>query len=47
MTSELIVTSNPHSLNRHLFVVDNYHLLKSLDTGCIDLNLHRPAIREE
>ncbi len=26
-----------HPLNRHLFVVDNYHLLKSLDTESIDL----------
>ena len=26
-----------HPLNRHLFIVDNYHLLKSLDTASIDL----------
>ncbi|MCQ3806615.1 MAG: DNA methyltransferase [Acidimicrobiaceae bacterium] len=26
-----------HPLNRHLFIVDNYHLLKSLDTESIDL----------
>lgn len=29
--------ATPHTLNRHLFIVDNYHLLKSLDTESIDL----------
>lgn len=28
---------NPVSLNRHLFIVDNYHLLKSMDSESIDL----------
>lgn len=30
-------SSVPHPLNRHLFVVDNYRLLKSMDTESIDL----------
>ncbi len=25
------------SLNRHLFIADNFHLLKALDTACVDL----------
>ena len=37
MTGDLIVIPNSHSLNRHLFIVDNYQLLKALDTECIDL----------
>ena len=30
-------TPNEHPLNRHLFIVDNYRLLRSLDTDTIDL----------
>ena len=37
MTSDLIVMPNSRSINRRLFIVDNYYLLRSLDTGCIDL----------
>ena len=37
MTSEMIIMPNSHSLNRHLFIVDNFHLLKALDSDCVDL----------
>ena len=31
-----------HPLNRHLVIVDNYHLLKSLDTASVDLTCTDP-----
>lgn len=37
MSHDADTQSTGHALNRHLFIVDNYHLLRSLDTGIIDL----------
>ena len=37
MTADQAAQQNSHPLNRHLFIVDNYQLLKSMDTGSIDL----------
>ena len=37
MSNDADTQSTGHPLNRHLFIVDNYRLLRSLDTGIIDL----------
>ncbi len=37
MSTDAVAHPTGHPLNRHLFIVDNYHLLKSLDTESIDL----------
>ena len=37
MSTDAETQPTGHPLNRHLFIVDNYHLLKSLDTESIDL----------
>ena len=37
MSTDAAAQPTGHPLDRHLFIVDNYHLLKSLDTESIDL----------
>lgn len=37
MSNDADAQPTGHHLNRHLFIVDNYQLLRSLDTGIVDL----------
>ncbi len=37
MSTDADAQPTGHSLNRHLFIVDNYYLLKSMDTASVDL----------
>ena len=37
MSTDAAVPPTVHPLNRHLFIVDNYQLLKSMDTASVDL----------